>query len=136
MTCEPPCVLIPAPLTLDKPTTISFPPLTTAVTYYSEATKTLTVSKGSTKLYPSYSLVTAPTVININPSKYTSKNCRFTPANILIVTDTTIDVWAITVTSGMPEQIYMTSSVQPSPVTLTVTPYENPSCYLWSSRGC
>ncbi|KAI9927100.1 hypothetical protein MW887_003483 [Aspergillus wentii] len=113
MTCEPPCVLIPAPLTLDKPTTISFPPLTTAVTYYSEATKTLTVSKGSTKLYPSYSLVTAPTVININP-----------------ITDTTIDVWAITVTSGMPEQIYMTSSVQPSPVTLTVTPHENPSCYL------
>ncbi|KAF1971118.1 class V chitinase Chi100 [Bimuria novae-zelandiae CBS 107.79] len=107
VTASPGVTLIWPPKPLATPTVISFPLWTTEVTYSSLTTKTTTFDDGSTSTYPWYIYATWETVLTIPP-----------------VTTTAIDVWPIIIpksgqTTG---DIILTSSVQPPPFTITITP--------------
>lgn len=70
MTCQPPCTLIPAPLHLSTPTTITFPPWTTTLQYSSLMTKTMTYGNGKTASFPVYDIMNISTVLQIKPGMY------------------------------------------------------------------
>lgn len=108
VTALPGGTLVWPPMPLASPTTITFPPWSTVVSYSSLTTKTTTIS-GTTSAYPAYIYVTWPTVLTIPP-----------------LTTTAIPVWGVplnTNTTGGP--IILTSSVQPPPFTIQVTPVIN-----------
>ncbi|ATY65223.1 class V chitinase [Cordyceps militaris] len=107
VTAPPGATLVWPPMPLASPTTITFEPWSTVVSYSSPTIKTTTRS-GITSTYPAYVYVTWHTVLSIPP----------------LVT-TAIPVWGVTLnnassTGGGP--IILTSSVQPPPFTVQVTP--------------
>ncbi|KAK7990452.1 glycoside hydrolase [Apiospora arundinis] len=111
VTVPPGVTLIWPPMPLPTPTTITFPPWTTAVSYSSLTTRTSTGSDGSTSTFPFYVYTTWQTVLTIPP-----------------VTTTAIPVWGITLDETSTEGvILLTSSIQPPPFTITVTPVMNGS---------
>ncbi|KAH3052098.1 hypothetical protein KXW01_000618 [Aspergillus fumigatus] len=112
VTAPPGASLIWPPMPLSTPTTITFPPWTTTISYSSLTTRTSTLSDGTTSTYPAYVYESWLTVITIPP-----------------LTTTAIDVWGVSLPSsasssstGGPVPIILTSSVQPPPFTVTVTP--------------
>lgn len=129
-TCPDQCVIIVAPQPLSTTTTITFPLWTTLVSYSTLTTRTTTLNNGNTTAIPGYSMITVPTVITIPPGSlfiamFLSIDFIFhlTRTDFVLVTTTAIDVWAITITSGQsPGPIYMTSSVEPDPFVITITP--------------
>jgi glucan 1,3-beta-glucosidase len=104
VSCYPPCTLVWPPLTLPTTTVITFPPWTTDIVYSSLTTRTFTDGDGSTTSIPAFVMVTAATVLTI-------------PA----VTTTEIEVWAVTISTSS-SIIYLTSSVEPPPFVITLTP--------------
>lgn len=108
VTAQPGMTLIWPPMPLGGPTTITFPPWTTEITYSSLTTRTET-KDGTTTTYPGYFRVTWDTVLTIPP-----------------LTTTAIPVWGVSLnTSTTGGVIVLTSSVQPPPMTVTVTPVIN-----------
>ncbi|KAK7414094.1 hypothetical protein QQX98_007037 [Neonectria punicea] len=106
VTAPPGVTLIWPPMPLSTPTTITFAPWTTSVTYSSLTTSTKTLSDGSMSTYPAYVFVSWLTVLSIPP-----------------VMTTAIPVWGISLdTSSTNGVIILTSSVQPPPFTVTITP--------------
>ncbi|KAF9882859.1 hypothetical protein FE257_004945 [Aspergillus nanangensis] len=109
ITAEPGCSVVWPPLQLASPTTISFAPWTTTVTVSALTTVTTTITESSTTAVTSslsYAMYSIPTVIPIPP-----------------VTTTEIPVWwTILPPSGSGGPVHMTSSVQPPPFAITVTP--------------
>ncbi|KAM0612974.1 hypothetical protein ACHAO3_006945 [Verticillium nonalfalfae] len=106
VTGSPGVTLIWPPKPLATPTTISFAPWTTVVTYSSLTTGTSTRPNGDVTTYPGYVYVTFQTVITIPP-----------------VVTTEIPVWGVSISSGSTDgPIILTSSVQPPPFTITITP--------------
>ncbi|KAH6648205.1 hypothetical protein BKA67DRAFT_683676 [Truncatella angustata] len=102
----PGATLIWPPMPLGSATTISFPLWTTTITYSSLTSRTSTLTDGSTSTYPAYVDVSWLTVLTIPP-----------------VTTTAIPVWGVTLdTSSIGGPIVLTSSVQPPPFTVIVTP--------------
>lgn len=69
MTCSIPCMLVPAPLTLETQSTISFPLWTTVIGYSSLGTKTTTFVDGRVTVFPLYSTVDFSTVLEIEPGE-------------------------------------------------------------------
>ncbi|KAK8092913.1 glycoside hydrolase [Apiospora kogelbergensis] len=111
VTAPPGVTLIWPPMPLSAPTTITFPPWTTSVSYSSLTTRTSTGSDGSATTSPFYVYITWQTVLNIPP-----------------VTTTEIPVWGVTLDESSTEGvILLTSSIQPPPFTITVTPVVNGS---------
>lgn len=70
VTAPPGASLIWPPMPLSTPTTITFPPWTTSVTYSSLTTRTSTLSNGLTSTYPAYVVQSWLTVIEIPPCEY------------------------------------------------------------------
>jgi chitinase len=106
VTGSPGVTLIWPPKPLLTPTTISFAPWTTMVTYSSLTTKTSTLSAGGITTYPAYIYVSFQTIITIPP-----------------VVTTEIPVWGVSISSDYTSgPIVLTSSVQPPPFTISVTP--------------
>ncbi|KAL8704001.1 MAG: hypothetical protein Q9201_002833 [Fulgogasparrea decipioides] len=99
--CVPPCIFILPPLTLTKPTIITFPPLTTSLEVVHKTTKVVT-SKGKKSTSTSYDRSTQTTTITIPP-----------------VTTDKIDFWNVVVTSGGKPTIHPTSSILPPPFVIT-----------------
>ncbi|OAA73472.1 class V chitinase Chi100 [Cordyceps fumosorosea ARSEF 2679] len=107
VTAPPGATLVWPPMPLASPTTITFEPWSTVVSYSSPTIKTTTRS-GITSTYPAYVYVTWHTILTIPP----------------LVT-TAMPVWGVPLsnassTGGGP--IILTSSVQPPPFTILVTP--------------
>jgi chitinase len=122
------------PMPLSTPTTITFPPWTTTISYSSLTTRTSTLSDGITSTYPAY---VYESVITIPPCEYSlylplllhQKGTQFTNGRAFPVTTTAIKVWGVSLPSsssssptGGPVPIILTSPVQPPPFTITVTP--------------
>ncbi|KAF4223780.1 hypothetical protein CNMCM8980_010274 [Aspergillus fumigatiaffinis] len=112
VTAPPGASLIWPPMPLSTPTTITFPPWTTTISYSSLTTRTSTLSDGTTSTYPAYVYESWLTAITIPP-----------------LTTTAINVWGVSLPSSSsssstdgPVPIILTSSVQPPPFTITVTP--------------
>ncbi|PTB79573.1 glycoside hydrolase family 18 protein [Trichoderma longibrachiatum ATCC 18648] len=98
--------LIWPPKPLSSATTITFPPWTTTVSYSSLTTGTSTLTDGSTTTYHAYVWVSWLTTLTI-------------PA----VTTTEIGIWGVSLDkSSSSGTIYLTSSVQPPPFKVTITP--------------
>lgn len=111
VTAPPGVTLIWPPMPLPTPTTITFPPWTTSVSYSSLSTITSTGSDGSITTSPIFVYITWETVLTIPP-----------------VTTTAIPVWGVTLDESSTDGvILLTSSVQPPPFTVTVTPVVNGS---------
>ncbi|OKL55218.1 hypothetical protein UA08_09514 [Talaromyces atroroseus] len=109
VTAPPGATLIWPPKPLATTTTIEFPPWTTTISYSSLTTSTSTLTDGSTTTFPWYIYVPIPTVIAIPP-----------------VTTTAIPVWAVYLNSSSTGgDIHVTSSVQPPPFPVVVTPVMN-----------
>ncbi|KAM3467667.1 hypothetical protein MY5147_008700 [Beauveria neobassiana] len=107
VTAPPGATLVWPPMPLASPTTITFEPWSTVVSYSSPTIKTTTRS-GITSTYPANVYVTWHTVLSIPP-----------------LVATAIPVWGVPLnnassTGGGP--IILTSSVQPPPFTVQVTP--------------
>ncbi|PNY28158.1 Class V chitinase Chi100 [Tolypocladium capitatum] len=106
---QPGVTLIWPPMPLSSQTTISFPLWTTTITYASLTTLTSTLDGGLTSTYPWYNHISWLTVLTIPP-----------------VTTTAIPVWGISFgASETGGPIYLTSSVQPPPFAVTITPVMN-----------
>ncbi|KAI0419879.1 class V chitinase Chi100 [Xylaria grammica] len=106
VTAQPGATLIWPPKPLAAPTVINFDPWTTTITYSSLTTLTSTIKDGVTSTYPWYIYESWLTVLTI-------------PA----VTTTAIPVWGISLDSDKTDgEITLTSSVQPPPFTVTITP--------------
>ncbi|KAI0902967.1 class V chitinase Chi100 [Ustulina deusta] len=106
VTAPPGVTLIWPPMPLASPTTITFPPWTTTVSYSSVSSTTSTRNDGSTTIIPWLVWASWLTVLTIPP-----------------VTTTEIPVWGVIIdTSSTAGVITLTSSVQPPPFTITVTP--------------
>ncbi|KAL7944577.1 glycoside hydrolase family 18 protein [Trichoderma barbatum] len=98
--------LIWPPMPLSSPTTITFPPWTTTVSYSSLTTLTSTLTDGSTSTHHDYIWVSWLTTLTI-------------PA----VTTTEIPVWGVSLNeSSSAGTFYLTSSIQPPPFKVTITP--------------
>jgi chitinase len=70
VTAPPGASLIWPPMPLSTPTTITFPPWTTTISYSSLTTRTSTLSDGTTSTYPAYVYESWLTVITIPPCEY------------------------------------------------------------------
>lgn len=69
MTCSPPCTLVPAPLTLETPTVIEFPPWATVIQYSSAEDVETTFSNGQVTHYTVYSTIDVTTTLEIEPGE-------------------------------------------------------------------
>ncbi|KAI0903547.1 class V chitinase Chi100 [Ustulina deusta] len=107
VTALPGVTLVWPPLPLTTPTTITFPPWTTTVSYGSLTTTTSTGADGSVTTEPWYVYVSYLTVISIPP-----------------VTTTAIPVWGVILPSGSSTggTIVLSSSIQPEPFDITIYP--------------
>lgn len=99
--CIPPCVLILPPLTLSKPTTISFPLYTTSLEVARKTTTIVTVN-GKVSTSTGYDRVTQTTTLTIPP-----------------VTTDRIDFWNVNITGGTSSVFHATSSILPPPFVIT-----------------
>ncbi|KAF1732354.1 Killer toxin subunits alpha/beta [Beauveria bassiana] len=107
VTAPPGATLVWPPMPLASPTTITFEPWSTVVSYSSPTIKTTTRS-GITSTYPANVYVTWHTVLSIPP-----------------LVATAIPVWGVPLNNGSSTgggPIILTSSVQPPPFTVQVTP--------------
>ncbi|KAF2150413.1 glycoside hydrolase family 18 protein, partial [Myriangium duriaei CBS 260.36] len=100
--CYPPCIFIFPPWILPNPTTIAIPPVTSTI----EVVEPLTTTAGAGIVVTSYVVEIITTVISFPP----------------IVTNT-ISIWDIEWTDTNINTIYLTSSVVPPPVTMTLPPW-------------
>ncbi|KAI1131231.1 class V chitinase Chi100 [Nemania abortiva] len=106
VTAPPGVTLVWPPMPLASPTTITFPPWTTTVSYSSLTTTTTTRGDGVITTEPHLVWVSWLTVLTIPP-----------------VTTTAIPVWGVIIDpSATDGEITLTSSVQPPPFTVIVTP--------------
>ncbi|KAI0875547.1 class V chitinase Chi100 [Hypoxylon argillaceum] len=107
VTALPGVTLVWPPLPLTTPTTITFPPWTTTVSYGSLTSTTSTGADGSVTTEPWYVYISYLTVITIPP-----------------VTTTAIPVWGVTLPSGSSTggTIVLSSSIQPDPFDITIYP--------------
>ncbi|KAI0476854.1 class V chitinase Chi100 [Xylaria cf. heliscus] len=107
VTALPGVTLVWPPLPLTTPTTITFPPWTTTVSYGSLTTTTSKGADGSVTTEPWYVYVSYLTVITIPP-----------------VTTTAIPVWGVILPSGSSTggTIVLSSSIQPEPFNITIHP--------------
>ncbi|OJK01501.1 glycoside hydrolase family 18 protein [Aspergillus aculeatus ATCC 16872] len=103
VTCSPPCLMIMPPKPLTTTTTITFTEWDTNITWSSTATKTTTLNDGSVVTYKSMHTSAIPTRLYPSP-----------------VTTDCIDVWNQAITPG-PSVVHQTSSVRPTPLTVTYT---------------
>ncbi|KAM5439760.1 putative chitinase [Microsporum ferrugineum] len=102
----PGATLIWPPMPLSSTTTITFPLWTTTISYSSLTTLTSTQMDGSTSTYPHYVYVSWLTSLTIPP-----------------VITTRIPVWGVSLTKSLTTgTIYLTSSIQPPPFQVTITP--------------
>ncbi|KAL7946919.1 class V chitinase Chi100 [Trichoderma barbatum] len=107
----PGATLIWPPMPLSSTTTISFPLWTTMIEYSSLTTVTKTLTDGQTTVFPSYIFIDTYNHYN---------SCG---SLLFLVTTTRIPVWGVSLNvSSTGGPIYLTSSVQPPPITVTVTP--------------
>jgi chitinase len=123
VTAIPGMTLIWPPKPLPTPTTISFPLWTTTVSYSSLTTLTSTLTNGVTSTYPWYIYVSIFTTISIPTGGLSSYFNACPLLTLPAVVTSAIPVWAVTLstnTTGGP--IYLTSSVQPPPFGITITP--------------
>ncbi|KAL5342014.1 hypothetical protein BJX70DRAFT_405367 [Aspergillus crustosus] len=99
--------LIWPPKPLATPTTITFEPWTTSITYSALTTRTSTLPGGAVTTIRVFDVASWLTVVTLPP-----------------VTTTAIPVWGVWVDSSSTEAavITLTSSVQPPPLTVIVTP--------------
>ncbi|GAM87637.1 hypothetical protein ANO11243_056640 [Dothideomycetidae sp. 11243] len=99
ISCYPPCIFIFPPWVLPAPTTINIPPVTSTI----EVVEPFTAVQGGGVAVTSYVVEIITTVISFPP----------------IVTNT-ISIWDIEWTDTNINTIYLTSSVIPPPVTMTL----------------
>lgn len=120
----PGATLVWPPMPLSSTTTITFDPWTTTISYSSLTTLTSTLTDGSESTYPSYIWVSWLTELTIPPGESLAvwwRALRSTDAQL--VTTTEIPVWGVSLNASATEgDITLTSSIQPPPFTVTVTP--------------
>ncbi|KAF4176160.1 hypothetical protein CNMCM8694_000091 [Aspergillus lentulus] len=104
-TCTPPCMFVFPPKPLRSTTVISFDPWTTVISCPFLTSTLLTLDTGSTTVLPYWEHPTTATVLSLPP-----------------VTLTAIPVWPVAIPTPAPTQVYVTSSVRPSPFDVTCTP--------------
>ena len=119
--------LVWPPLQLSSTTIISFDPWTTLLSYSTLSTTTYVGVNSETTTQHIYDVLTIATVLTIEPGSYYPIHA-FGYRGVLIrfcflVTTTEIAVWNVILPTETTDSIiYLTSSIQPPPFTITVTP--------------